>query len=70
MTAPYYQIDINANGAQGSWKVSPGGTSLDGTWRSPCRVKALRLANRWEATLEIPLAEMGLPEGKKGNSFL
>ncbi|MBQ6471227.1 MAG: DUF4838 domain-containing protein [Victivallales bacterium] len=70
MLTPYYQIDLNANGAQKGWKVSPGGLSLDSTWKSPCKVTAQRFANRWEAQVTLPLADLGLPDGKPGSAFL
>ena len=70
MTAPYFRIDINANGAMETWKVAPGGTGLDKILRSPCRVSTRRLAHRWEANIAIPMTELGIPEGEIGNSFL
>ena len=70
MLTPYYQIDLNANGVQKGWKVSPGGLSLDNTWKSPCKVTAQRFANRWEAQVTLPLADLGLPDGKPGRAFL
>ena len=70
MTAPYFRIDINANGAMETWKVAPGGAALDKILRNPCRVSTRRLAHRWEANLAIPITELGMPEGEIGNSFL
>ena len=71
MIAPYYQIDVNANGAHKGWKVAPGGTSLDSNnWKSPCKVVAKRFANRWEAQVTIPLSEVAVSEGVAGNTFL